>query len=368
MMNNIDKNVRIPVYLQCATVIRKAIEDGRYGVGAFLPSERELSREFNINRLTLRKGLAELVRQGLLENIPGAGNRVVTQTPQRVQRYTIACMMLRQGKAPTLSPFYADIIEGIEGVISSAGYDLVVTTLDPSDLWGEDDRPRAAPRNAKMHFDGVILIDGITDELILTYHKKGIPLVLVDRPSSIKGVPGVTVDNRKGAYDAARYMIDQGHRHIAYAGAASDPISDERFSGFKQALDEANITFLKRDFMESGYLIDSSYAVVSRYVSKNRDKLPTAICAINDEAAMGAMKALQERDIPVPEEISVIGFDDIAWSAHTQPPLSSVRMPRKQMGEIAAQMLLQQLTQPTAGVSQVVLQTELIIRDSCRSC
>ncbi|NCC52961.1 MAG: GntR family transcriptional regulator [Spartobacteria bacterium] len=364
MSNTIDKGRRVPMYVQCAGVLRSAIGQGRYTPGEFLPAERELSREFGVNRLTLRKGLAELVREGLLENIPGAGNRVVRQAPLCIQRFMVACVMQRQGPSPERSPFYADILQGIEGVVSPAGHDLVVATMDPADLWGADGRPCAVPRNLKSHFDGVILIDGITDALIMAYQKRGVPVALVDRPCSLRGVAGVTIDNFNGARTAAQYLIERGHTRMAYVGALPDPVSGERFNGFRAGLEEAGLGFSRRDFIEAGYLIESAHEAMLKYVRKNRSRLPTAVCAINDETAIGVMKALQESSIRIPDDMAVMGFDDISWAAHTNPPLSTVRMPRKQMGELAAQMLLRQLTHPSEPRSSLVLQTELVPRVS----
>ncbi|OQW97038.1 MAG: hypothetical protein BWK77_02820 [Verrucomicrobia bacterium A1] len=362
---SIDKTRRVPLHQQCVDLVSKAIRSGEYRPGEFLPSERQLSEQLKINRLTLRKGLAALVRQGLIENVPGAGNRVVAPRKDAATTRVIACVMLRRIGSPTLSPYYADVFAGIEEEITDRGYQLVFASVREEDLWNDDGHPRANPRSAKPgRFDGVILVGGLSDELALAYRAKGVPVVLVDKQVAGADIPSVVPDNRGGAAECARHLVQLGHRKIAFLGARRDPVVTARFEGMTGVLAAAGASFNDRDFIEGDYEIEPARRAMKRYLAENARRLPTAVFAINDEAAIGALRALREAGLKVPGDVSVAGFDDIVLAAQADPPLTTVRIPRKEMGRSAAATLLSRLSSRPGPAARMVVQTELIARQS----
>ena len=362
---SIDKNKRMPLHEQCAAALKKAIETGQFDAGEFLPPERELSEQFGVNRITLRKGIADLVRKGYLENIPGAGNRVLERTATEAGSRVIGCLMLRMPGLLTMSPYYADVFDGIMEEVALHGCRLVFASIKPDQLWAPDNRLRIKPNVLKEHYSGVLLLGGLPEELAVAYQKKGLRVTLVDRAATIRGISGVVPDNRFGAIEATRYLLELGHRHMAFIGkAVPDPASEVRFQGFLQTIRDANIEFRKSDLVAASYETNVAQETVKKYLAHTKT-LPTAFVAINDEAAMGAMRAFREHGLRVPQDVSIIGFDDISLAAHTTPALTTIRIPRKEMGRLAAKILAGQLEVQDTPVTRLVLQTELVVRESC---
>ena len=364
MQAALDKQKRVPYYEQCASVVLKAIKAGQYKVGEFLPSERELSRRFEVSRLTLRKGLADLVRKGVLESVPGAGNRVVMKPGGAVKSRLIGCVMNRQAGVRTLSPYYADVFGGLEAGLTDSGYALVFSSVKSGDLWAASGAVRIRTAAIIAGCAGVLLIGGLPDELANLYRKKGVAVVLIDRVGP-RNVPCVHPDNHAGAFELARYLVGLGHRRVAFLGAPEDPVVEARLGGLKKALGEAGGTFQAKDFIHGNYEIQPAHEAMKAYLGRNRHRLPTAVMAVNDEAAIGALRAIRESGLRVPDDISVAGFDDIAWASHTVPPLTTVRIPREEMGRAAARAVVVQLEGGPAVPAATVLHTALVVRASC---
>ncbi|MFH0878633.1 MAG: GntR family transcriptional regulator [Lentisphaerota bacterium] len=365
MKKTLDTTKRIPFYQQCSSFISKSIEEGHYAIGEFLPPERELSEQFGVNRLTLRKGLAELIRQGVLESVPGAGNRVVMKQGKVHNTKLVGCIINRLVGVRTLSPYYADIFSGIEAGITDMGYNLVFYSVKNADLWAPDGSPLITTQAINTRFSGVLIIGGLPEELASAYLKKGIRVVCVDHFIGRNRLSCVAPDNRGGALEMGRYLVRLGHKRMAFLAAKKDPVVDSRFEGFTQALKEAGCSFHPKDYINGGYEIRPAYHAMKNFLAEHRRNPPTAIVSINDEAAIGAMKALQEAGLQVPRDVSVSGFDDISWSAHSSPPLTTVRIPRDEMGRLAAQMLISQLESGKTTPATTLLNTELVVRESC---
>jgi DNA-binding LacI/PurR family transcriptional regulator len=365
MKLKLDRAKRVPLYEQCARVLRAAIEDGTFAVHEFLPSERELSEMLEVQRITLRQGLAALVRDGMIESIPGAGNRVVRRKSAREQATKlVGCVMERKGKSLVESPFYADILEGIESEVTGRGYNLVFSSIWPDDMWHSTGKPKASPKCINTQLDGVLLIGGVTDEVALAYLKRGVRVGLVDRSSTHPEISSIVPDNFAGTQDATKYLISLGHRRIAFLGAPEDPTVALRHGGYAAALRQVGLDADVRDQIVGGYGAGAAHAAMKKYLAQGGKKA-TAIVCVNDEAALGVMRAIQEKGIRVPQGMSVIGFDDIDLAAHATPSLSTVRVDRRKMGQLAANGLLSQLESGDVSSVKVVLQADLQIRESC---
>jgi DNA-binding LacI/PurR family transcriptional regulator len=368
MQMQIDKAKRIPIYLQCAQVIRDEIEQGRFVRGEFLPSERELSRMFGINRLTLRKGLAQLTDEGLLESVQGAGNRIVEKrNPERTR--TVGYVVLRRVGVPAMSPYYADIFDGIEEELTRQDYEVVFSTVRDEDLWTAGEVAKPCPQVVKEHFAGVLLVGGITDELVQAYQDAGIPVVLADKFSNRCKVASIVPDNRAGGYLLGHYLLELGHRRFAFlAPSHEDPVVEARRAGLERALKEAGLVLDKRWYIEGDYEVEPANRAMHAHLNEwEHSDHPTVLVAINDEAAIGAIKALQERGFKVPEEVSVAGFDDISWAEHVEPALTTVRIPRKEMGRWAALELVKAIKTGRLPDTHRVMPVDVVVRNSCAS-
>ena len=371
----VDKKKPVPLYLQCAEVLAARIRQKNYSVGSFIPSERDLSREFKVARLTVRKSLSELTQRGLLESVPGAGNRVVAPEKMSARAPAIRCVTVRNVRPVSLSPFYADIFSGIEQETARSGCQLVFSAFEKTELWDGNGKSRTADVRARAArllkeggFNGVIFIDGVPDEFVLAVHKHGVPLVLADKSMTHPGISSVMPDNVSGARDAARYLLGLGHRRIAFLAAAEDPVVDARYQGFLEAHGETGARFDPKLVIHGGYEIGPAHDAMRKFLAGRKlQSLPTAVFAVNDEAAIGVMKALQAHGVKVPDDVSVIGFDDITWASHTEPPLTTIRIQREEMGRLAANLLVRQIEAGPgkAVATKLLMQTELVVRKSC---
>ena len=273
--------------------------------------------------------------------------------------------MLRHAGMPMMSPYYADIFKGIEEDVAAHHYEMLFTSIPYTALWTSNQRPRAVPLMPKKNrFQGALLIGGLTDNLAIAYRKKGVSVMLVDKPA-VAGFSSIMPDNFNAASQAAHYLIKLGHRRIAFLGAPPDPVVEARYEGFLSALRKAGLPFDEKDYILGSYGTEKSAKAMTDYLKQQKRKLPTAILAINDEAALGVIRALQAQKIAVPKKISVMGFDGIPQAADSNPPLTTMRIPRKEMGRLAAKTLFVQIAKPSSRPVRIKLRTELILRQSC---
>ncbi len=286
-----------------------------------------------------------------------------TPRPSPETSRLIACVMLRHVGLPASSPYYCDIFKGIEEEVTARRHEMLFTSVPYTALWTSDQRLRTSPVTPRFHhLRGALLIGGLTEAFALAYRQRGIPVVLVDKSEPLT-LSSVTPDNFGAAREAAHHLIQLGHRRIAFLAAPFDPVVKARYDGFLAALQTVGLTFNPSDFIHGGYQTDTAARATAEYVKKYRKNLPTAIVAINDEAALGAIKALRRLRIAVPKEMSVVSFDDIAQAASSRPPLTTMHIPRIEMGRLAVQTLFEQIEQSAEPV-QVRLDARLIVRKS----
>jgi LacI family transcriptional regulator len=220
------------------------------------------------------------------------------------------------------------------------------------------------------------LAQGIADGLILVLPRnpenyigslraRHFPFVLVDHQGSGRDCPAVGAANWQGAYNATEYLINLGHTRIGFItgwmdlGAAVD-----RLEGYKAALWAFHIPYLEELVHESTFHQLDGYNSAMDLL--NLANPPTAIFASNDVMAFGVMDAVREKGLKIPEDISVVGFDDIPQSSIIHPALTTVKQPLRNMGSVATQMLLDLLGNPTIPTKRIELPTGLVVRDSCR--
>ncbi len=358
-----------PRYRQCAAVLRRRIADGYYPVGEYLPSERRLCKEFKLSRLTIRKTISELVGEGLIRNVPGAGNVVLRRRALIKGSRVVGCIMLRKVGFPVLDPYYGDIFAGLEQRMGVGGYRLLFSSMSSEEMWSAKGAGIVVETVRRHRLEGVVLIGGGSDEFILAIHKKKIPLVLVDRSSPHAGIPSVMPDNVRGAFELTEYILGLGHTRIAFLRAPWDEVVKARYEGFLEAHRRAGLEFDERRIIEGDYVMEAACDGVSRALETFGLGYFTAVFAINDQAAMGAIRALKAKGLQIPGDVSVAGFDDISWAEYADPPLTTVRVPRQEMGRLAAEMVIQILNAPgTAAVRRLLIQPELVVRSSCGPC
>lgn len=259
------------------------------------------------------------------------------------------------------SSYVGEIVRGIDQALQPVNYDVILYTTHRQ-LVKESAYVTSISQGLA---DGLILISPTDPEMyVSSLQARNFPFVLLDHTGSNLVDRSVGVTNWRGAYDATRYLIDLGHRRIAFINGRSDlPASAERLAAYQTALRDSGLC------VEEALIWQGDYGQPSGYRSTmllGLEKPPTAIFAANDLMAFGAMEAVREQGLRIGHDISVMGFDDIPQAAHVNPPLTTVRQPLLEMGRAAARMLLQHIADPSHPLTRIELETELVIRESCR--
>ena len=255
--------------------------------------------------------------------------------------------------------FFSELIHGIDLTARRSGYHILV-----SRSWEGRTEIEEALRAMRGRVDGVLLMSPHIDAESLLNIPHKLPVVLICTAAATPDVDSVTIQNFRGARDMVGHLTSLGHRRIAIIkGAAGNYDAAERLRGYRTALREAGVMpvralELNGDFTEAG-----GYAATLRLLASS--PRPTAIFAANDSMAIGALSALRESSVRVPEDMAVAGFDDIPLAHYMDPPLSSVRVPISDLGARAVEILLHAIEHKAEHTRRRErVSTELVIRQS----
>jgi LacI family transcriptional regulator len=259
-------------------------------------------------------------------------------------------------------PFSIQVMKGVNRAIAELDHDLIVYT------GGEFQRETSADRERRF----VSLVgSGITDGVIVvtpaaTSFPTASPVVVVDPNVETHDCPAVIATNRDGALAAVEYLIGLGHRRIGFISGRSELQSAvRRLQGYKDGLAQAGIP-LDPDLIQTGdYSMKTGFACTQRLL--NLPDPPTAIFASNDQSATGAIKAIYEAGLGVPDDMSVVGFDNVPDVAYAHPGLTTVDQSIDNMGYIATEMLISLIEGDSLESDLYKVPTRLIVRDSCRA-
>lgn len=257
------------------------------------------------------------------------------------------------------SPFYGEALLGIERELERAGY----VPLFVSGNWHEDDERKAIETLLSRRVDGVIVLAGRLADAELAKVADSLPVVVVGRQLSRPQLFSFSFDNREGARLATQHLVEQGHRRIAFI--AGDLLHDdavERQAGYFDALAAAGIAPDANLIVQSDYTEAGGMVAVSKLLE--RDAPFTALFASNDQMAIGACLGLHRRNLRVPDDVSLVGFDDLIMARYAMPPLTTVRQSVYEIGTEAAKAMLDMLrgTSPKAALPG----PELVVRESTR--
>jgi LacI family transcriptional regulator len=247
-----------------------------------------------------------------------------------------------------------DVLQGVADVLEAKGYGLLLNTVNR----GADSMTQFARHVSAKAFDGLLLVEPPdTLSYIQSLHESGLPVVMIDDRGHHPGFPSVATSNRAGAASAARHLAATGRdRIVMITGPAEFGCTAERVQGFRDVMAEKLL-------VEGDFTPESGLAAIREVLRSGLDF--DGVFAQNDMMAVGALDGLREAGRAVPEDVAVIGFDDIALAAHAVPALTTVRQPSREMGEAAATMLLDHLLDNTPlPHTPHVVPTSLIIRDS----
>lgn len=275
-------------------------------------------------------------------------------------RTNVIGLVLRQDPEKAYSDlFLPQVMQGINSVTKPAGYQILFTPLPPED--GDKDFHRLIQ---ERHVDGLIVSGPTEDDLELNeLFENGAKIVLMGNLRNSK-VPLVDIDNQKAAEKAVTHLVDLGHKRVAFISNAplNYSSSRDRLEGYKDTLINKQISFDENLVFIADRTPESGAKAMKLLLSL--EELPTAVFIASDTVALGCMHVLHENKINIPDEMAVIGFDDIPLSEFLNPPLSTIHLPAYSLGQTAASMLIQQITEELPQQNQVMLQTRLVIRES----
>jgi DNA-binding LacI/PurR family transcriptional regulator len=277
------------------------------------------------------------------------------------KQYAIGCVLTSEHES-YVSPFFSTLLTGIQEEIHRLGPSFshnffVVNIKDPGFMQFLE----------STHLDCAIMLGRTTYDNIKLL-KQTIPCLVYAGINKIgNGIDEVLCDAHEGVVTAVDYLISLGHKEIAFIGPTQQKhtvFNEHRYGGYLESMKAHNLV-IKEEFV-----LDTILTATDGYTSMNslikRGTLPTAICCGNDTVAMGVMKALDEHHIKVPKEVSVIGFDNIDNVAYLKPALTTIDVPKKELGRLAVKVLIDRLESKREYCIKVTLPFSLIERESCR--
>lgn len=350
-----------PLHAQVAAILRERIQSGIWPNGSSLPSEKELCAEFGVARGTVRQALQTLEKDGFLRREQGRGTFVkLNEHPgEKLQSKRLAFIVpyVRDSSVPT-------VLIGFQQVAEQAGFSVIFNHVNNDSQQQE----RVIRKLIGENIAGIALypVDSENMPLVESLSRSHFPIVLIDR--YLRGISSdyVMTDHFGSAVRGTHYLLDQGHSRIGFVTWLSPAVSMEhRYLGYVQALKERGLALDDRLICRvEGYpMIDLT--PLQDYLSY-ADR-PNAVFAANDQIAIALYRAAANMGLSIPDDLSVLGFDNLDVSAHLEPPLTTLAQPFLDIGQTAAKLLLRRISGENGFYQQISLPAELIIRSSCRA-
>lgn len=300
---------------------------------------------------------------------PGLTQRVQTAMVELNYQPDAVAQSLRRRKTLTLGllvpsveiPFFASVAYSIERSAADNGYNIILCNSG----WQMSTEQAHLRDLLARRVDGLICISAsMSAAEIGPVIEGGTPVVMFERQMPDIGLDAVGIDNELGAYVASRHLLKLGHRRIAIVkGMVISTVSDDRLRGCRRAFNEAGISLDDLLLFSGNFLPETGWQATEHFLALPEP--PTAIFAFNDLMALGVLNRLTQSSLRVPQDVSVVGFDDIPLSRYMNPALTTVRQPQTQMGRRAVELLLQRIAGNGSAQAQYIkFKPELIVRSS----
>ncbi len=329
-------------------------------------SIKDVAREAGVSIATVSRVLNDIdvvneeTKKKVVEAIKKLGYRpnIVARSLKTQRTRTIGILI------PDISSqFYPEIVRGAEDVANIYDYNVMLCNSD-FDIDKEKEYLRVLKE--KM-VDGVLYMSSsLENDILDLINELDVKTVLVETDDKNANLPSVTIDNIKATYETTKYLIDKGMKDIAFIGVSRDDNNAwrKRYTGYKNALEENGINIKEGLTYFNNLKVETGYNGVMEIM--NKGVKPEAIVCASDEIAMGAINALRDKGLKVPEDVSVIGFNDIDLARAFYPKLTTVHQPMYDMGSVAMRMLIKLINNKVLEEGHFVLNYNLVERDSCK--
>jgi len=255
-------------------------------------------------------------------------------------------------------PYFPLVIQGVSSACNAQGYSVMLWLAEP-----EYERRTVSQIIYNGLIEGVIVSSmHMDDPLIERLYESKRPFITIGRHPTREDINYVDVDNRVGAYQGVSHILRSGRRRVGVINGPPNSIASlDRYQGYLDAMRERGLP-LNPNLVTEGEFSDTTGYLAMKRLLPHR---PDAVFVASDAMAFAAMRAIQEAGLRIPEDIAVLGFDDIPAAANSKPPLTTVRQPIQRTGSIAAEVLVDMIEHPDPQPRRIVLPTELVIRSSC---
>lgn len=313
------------------------------------------------NALNDRKGVGKETKSKIIKIAEELGYfRNHKKNEEKVIRLIL---FKKHGYVVSDTQFFSALIEACENECRQRGYELLISQV----IHGEHDKEDIFKIINQNKIDGILLLaTEMNPDDFSNFENIDVPMVVLDSYFVTKSYDYIVINNISGSYRATKYFIEKGHKKIGVLGSSINISNFEyRYKGFEKAINEANLIFAEEDNILLEPTLDGAYRDMKKYLDHNKGrKLPTALFALNDIIALGAIKAIKEQGIKIPEDISIIGFDDIPFSALSNPNMTTIKVYTTEMGRLAVKRLIDKTNEEEEVPLKIEIDTKLIERDS----
>ena len=341
-----------PKYVIVEKKIKQAIKNKE--ITDKLPGERTLATLYDFSYMTIRKAVDNLVSEGVLYKVPTKGTFVADLKTGRKKTKIIGYLLDSSIVAGLTSPYYSMIFNALEQVASQQGYSLIYF----SDV-GDSDSLKHMNK-----IDGMIISCFPRIENMIQDINKHVPVVVIDNSSSDKTIPSIIIDNFNAISESVDYLCKQGHTRIGFmTGLEDSDVGKNRHAGYVSGLSRHGIKLDEKLVFRGNYSFESGAQGADYFLSLKRPT--TAIICANDTMAIATIKKAMQYDLSVPDDISVIGFDNIVIASHLTPQLTTIAAPVNETAELAFKMLNRLMNGESPKNKHVALAAKLMVRETC---
>jgi DNA-binding LacI/PurR family transcriptional regulator len=344
------------VRAQLREILLSEIKEGHLPEGGRIPSERDLAQRYGISRASVREAITELINLGILFRTVGKGTYIATASARAqasTQTRNIG-FFISEDIFHFVQTGYNRILRGVGEACGLGGDTLVFQSVRDSG---------GLPADGSVKLSGCVVVGGLRRNALECLKEAGIPVVLVDLLVKAEGADAtaVTIDYGGGTRMAIEHLVQLGHGQIGFIGLAGS----EKYDAYWQCLEQFGLAYNPRQVeflpsmdLEPGML--AGFHAMQKLIAKSQ--LPTALLVTNDYVARGVMEALAMADIRVPQQISVVGYDDLG--VMTTPPMTTIRVDLDKVGRLAVEALYRRIEGTWVRACQTVVPVELVVRGS----